>query len=109
MSAGPAMTALQMITPNQMRAQILALYYLILNLVGYGLGPTAVALLTDHVFAREDALNLAMSLIAVILGPIAALITWYGLKPYGESVARAGQWTMPSTPAKLSAEGVAHT
>jgi MFS family permease len=92
MSAGPAMTALQMITPNQMRAQILAMYYLVLNLVGYGLGPTAVALLTDYVFIRGDALNLSMSLIAVTLGPIAALITWYGLKPYGDSVARAGKW-----------------
>lgn len=93
MSAGPAAAALQTISPNQMRAQILALSYLILNLVGYGLGPTAVALLTDYVFVREDALNLSMSLLAGTLAPLAALITWFGLKPYGESVARAGVWT----------------
>jgi len=95
MSAGPAAAALQMIAPNQMRAQILAVYYFILNLVGYGLGPTAVALLTDYVFGREDALYLSMSLLAIILGPLAVIVTWYGLKPYGESVARAGQWDKP--------------
>lgn len=93
MSAGPAAAALQMITPNQMRAQILALYYFVLNLLGYGLGPTLVALFTDYVFVREDALNLSMSLIAVTLGPIAALITWYGLKPYGQCVANFNQRT----------------
>ena len=94
MTAGPAAAALQTISPNQMRAQILALSYLILNLVGYGLGPTAVALLTDYVFVREDALHLSMSLLAVILAPLAALITWTGLKPYGESVARAENWAI---------------
>ena len=94
MTAGPAAAALQTISPNQMRAQILALSYLILNLVGYGLGPTAVALLTDYVFVREDALHLSMSLLAVILAPLAALITWFGLKPYGESVARAENWAV---------------
>ena len=87
MSAGPGAAALQMITPNQMRAQILALYYFVLNLLGYGVGPTVVALFTDYIFVREDALNLSMSLIAVTIGPVAAFITWLGLKPYGECVA----------------------
>lgn len=94
MTAGPAAAALQTIAPNQMRAQILALNYFILNLVGYGLGPTVVALLTDYVFVRENALNLSMALIAAVLAPLAALITWSGLKPYGECVARAGQWSL---------------
>lgn len=100
MTAGPAAAALQTISPNQMRAQILALSYFILNLVGYGLGPTVVALLTDYVFVREDALNLSMSLLAVILAPLAALITRFGLKPYGESVARAGAWSMQTAPVR---------
>lgn len=93
MSAGPAVAALQTIVPNQMRAQTVAFYYFILNLVGYGMGPTVVALFTDYVFVREDALNLSMSMIAIILGPTAALITWFGLKPYGRSVARATEWS----------------
>ena len=92
MSAGPAAAALQTIAPNQMRAQILAFYYFILNLVGYGLGPTAVAIFTDYVFVDENSLNLSIATIAITLGPLAALITWFGLKPYAASVARAEQW-----------------
>jgi MFS family permease len=92
MSAGPAAAALQLIAPNQMRAQILAFYYFILNLVGYGLGPTVVALFTDYLFVDENSLNLSIAVISITLGPIAALVTWSGLKSYGRSVARAEQW-----------------
>lgn len=97
MSAGPAAAALQTIAPNQMRAQVLAFYYFILNLVGYGLGPTAVALFTDYVFMDENSLNLSIATISITLGPIAALVTWSGLKSYGKSVARAEQWREAKT------------
>lgn len=40
--------AMQILTPNQMRAQISALFLLISNLIGLGLGTTLVALLTDR-------------------------------------------------------------
>lgn len=44
-SAGAA--ALMLISPPRMRAQVSALFYFVINLVGLGVGPTAVALLTD--------------------------------------------------------------
>ena len=39
------------------RAQVLALYLLIANLVGYSLGPTTIALLTDRVFGDPLAID----------------------------------------------------
>ena len=71
--------------------------YLRLALVGYGLGPTAVALFTDYVFVDENSLNLSIATIAITLGPLAALITWFGLKPYAASVVRAEQWNHVDT------------
>jgi MFS family permease len=86
---GPGNAALQIITPNQMRGQVSAMYMFIFNIVGYGLGPTAVALFTDYVFRAEGALRYSIASVAGITAPLAVLIVWYGLKPYGQSVLRA--------------------
>jgi hypothetical protein len=86
---GPGNAALQIITPNQMRGQISALYMFIFNIIGYGIGPTAVALFTDYVFHAENDLRYSITAVASITAPIAVLVVWYGLKPYGESVMRA--------------------
>lgn len=89
---GPQNAALQVVTPNQMRGQVTALFLAVFNLIGFGLGPTSVALLTDYLFRSEAALGYSMSLAATLLGPIAALVIWAGLKPYGRSVVRASAW-----------------
>jgi MFS family permease len=86
---GPGNAALQIITPNQMRSQISALYMFIFNIVGYGLGPFVVAVFTDHVFHADGALRYSITTVAAIVAPLAILIVWYGLKPYGQSVLRA--------------------
>ena len=49
-SMGLAPTALQLVTPNRLRAQISAAWMLFLNLITAGLGPTAVGLINDAVF-----------------------------------------------------------
>lgn len=90
---GPGNAALQIITPNQMRGQVRALYQFVFNIIGYALGPLFVALFTDYVFGAEASLRYSMSTAAVIVGPLAVLITWYGLKPYGLSVVRSRQWS----------------
>lgn len=90
---GPQNAALQTITPNPMRGQVTALYLAVFNLIGFGLGPLFVALLTDYVFGSESLLPYSMALTSAIIGPIAVWVVWRGLKPYGESVVRARSWT----------------
>ncbi|HKV38966.1 MAG TPA: MFS transporter [Blastocatellia bacterium] len=90
--AGPINAALQVITPNQMRGQITALFLFVFNVIGFGFGPTLVGLITDHVFHAEDKIRYSMSLVALILGPLAAFVIWRGLRPYGRSVARSKDW-----------------
>jgi sugar phosphate permease len=89
---GPGNAALQIVTPNEMRGQVRALFQFVFNIVGFGLGPTFVALFTDYVFGAETSLRYALATSAAIFGPIAIGLTWYGLKPYGRSVARASRW-----------------
>lgn len=71
-AAGAA--ALMLIAPPRMRVQVSALFYCVINLVGLGVGPTAVALLTDYVFRDEAALRYSLALVALSAG-VAAIIT----------------------------------
>jgi hypothetical protein len=89
----PQNAALQIITPNQMRGQVTALFLFIFNVVGFGLGPTFVAVFTDFVFGDESQLRYAMVAASAVIGPLAALVIWRGMKPYGASVARARLWS----------------
>ena len=76
---GLAGGALQIMTPNQMRAQVMALYAFIANLVGMGLGPLVVAATTDYVFGDDAAIGKSIALSGAVLCPIGALILWSGI------------------------------
>lgn len=81
-------SAIQIITPNEMRAQMSALYLFTISVVGAGFGPLFVALITDYVFTDETMLRYAMAVTTAVLGPIGLLLTWMAMRPYGEAVAK---------------------
>jgi MFS family permease len=76
---GLASGALQLMTPNRLRGQVVALYLLVGNLVGLGLGPTVVAGATDFIFADDAAIGKSIALCGSILCPLAAYILWRAL------------------------------
>ena len=80
MAVAPA--ALQMVVPNQMRAQISATWMLVLNLVTAGLGPTAVGFISAIVFADDMKVGSAIALVNCISVPLASLALWTGLKSF---------------------------
>ena len=86
---GTQNAALVQVTPNQMRAQATALYFFLVNLLGMGLGPLMIAGYTDYLFRSEADLRYSLTLHFAILGPLACLIFWFGIKPYRASVVRA--------------------
>jgi MFS family permease len=92
MTTGPQTAALQMVTPNEMRGQITALYLFVYNVVGTGLGATLVAIVTDWVLQSEADLRYALAGTSAIMLPLAPLVLWFGLKPYARSIARARSW-----------------
>lgn len=81
--------ALQVISPNALRAQMVALYFFVGNLIANGLGPTFVALITDYGFGDPKMLRYAIVLINVVALPAAALTLILGLRSYRGSVERA--------------------
>ena len=56
-------TAFQMITLRTLRAQVMAIYLLLMNLVALSLGPLLVALLTDRLFARPEKVNQSLAIV----------------------------------------------
>ena len=88
--------ALQVITPNQMRAQVVALYFFLANIFGVGLGPTIVAAITDYFYRDEMAVGYSLATAVAIITPIVAILVWLGLAPYRDSLARAAAWAAPT-------------
>ncbi len=80
-------TILQIISPNRMRAQITAIFFLFYNLVGQGLSPWLIGLFTDRVLHDESHLRYAILAINLLATPTSLFILWLGMKPYGREVA----------------------
>ncbi|RLQ21871.1 MFS transporter [Seongchinamella sediminis] len=79
---GVGIAGVQLITPPQMRAQISALMLFSTNLFGLAFGPSAVALITDFVFADDLALRYSLAILPPVLCTLAAGLAWQGLKDY---------------------------
>ena len=75
-----------MYTPNQLRAQVTALYYFVINVLGLTLGPTLVALVTDYGFQDESALRYSISIVSVGAGLFAIGFLVTNLAYYGVAV-----------------------
>ena len=85
--ASPQNAAIQSVTPNQMRGQVTALYLFIFTVIGQGLGPVFIGVVTDFVVKDESMIKYGLAGTAAIMTPLAALIIWLGVKPYGEAIA----------------------
>lgn len=96
MPFGVAPAAIQEIMPNAMRGQASAVYLFVITLIGLGLGPTAVALVTDFVFADDQALRWSLLIVTTLAVGSSVVLLWMGLKPYRESVERLKRWVAPS-------------
>jgi MFS family permease len=84
---GAAAAAVQEITPNRMRAQFGALFFSATTLIGLGLGPSLVGIITDRVFGDDAAVRYSLLIVTVVgLGAAAGLLA-AGLAPYRRSVA----------------------
>jgi MFS family permease len=78
MPFGAGTAAIPILAPNRMRAQLMALYLLVANLLGQGCGPTSVAALTDLVF--HDPMQLRYSL---LIATTSLLLCALGVLAYG--------------------------
>lgn len=84
-AAGAA--AVVSIAPATMRSQCVAIYYFILNAVGFFIGPSSVAILTDYYFRDEAMLRYSMLIVAVGVSIVCFMLLIYNL-PHFRAAAR---------------------
>ncbi|WP_339487774.1 spinster family MFS transporter [Pseudomonas sp. EL_65y_Pfl2_R95] len=109
MPFGVAPAAIQEIMPNSMRGQASAIYLFVITLLGLGIGPTAVALVTDYVFADDNALRYSLLIVTLLAISSSIILLSKGLKPYRESIERVRAWAASDTADKAADQTVAGT
>ena len=78
--------ATQMLTPNQLRAQVSAKFLLISNLIALGVGTTAVALITDNYFENTLMVGHSISIVNAVAGVIGVFLLYKGCRYYRDSI-----------------------
>lgn len=84
-SIAAAPTALQLIAPNQMRAQLSAVWMLALNLISTSVGPTLVGFLTEYVLQDDLAVGSSVALVNCASVPVAGLLLYWGMRPFRDA------------------------
>lgn len=79
---GVGIAGIQLITPDNMRAQVSALMLFCTNLFGLALGPSAVAVLTDFAFGDDAMLRYSLMVLPLVVCPLAALLVVQGRADY---------------------------
>ena len=79
---GLVQSALQAITPNDMRAQVIAVYILTTAFIGMGLCPSSVAALTDYYFHDDAAVGASIAIMGTIAASLGALVFGFGVRAF---------------------------
>jgi MFS family permease len=105
--AGPA--AIQESAPAPMRGQFAAMFTGMINLLGAGLGPVAVGVLTDHVLHDLAAIKYAMLIVCLLSGLLACIFFCSGFGSFGRTRRHAAIWQPGAdtpVPANLARQSV---
>lgn len=78
--------AMQMLAPNQLRAQISAIFILISNLVAVGVGTTLVALITDRIFENPLMVGMSLTIVGFFSCILAFILLNKGCKAFSTSI-----------------------
>jgi MFS family permease len=101
---GLVQVALQAITPNEMRAQVLAVYLAIVALLGPFVGSSAVAALTDFYFGNDALVGKSISVVLAAASVLSALLLASSIRPYVRHSAAQSPWSGAHLPRKAGRE-----
>jgi MFS family permease len=83
--------ALQAISPNRVRARVIALYLLVGNIVAFTVGPTGVALISDHWLGDPARIGEAIAILAAMVTPLGLLALLLARRPFVLAAAQEAQ------------------
>ena len=78
---------LQIVSPNRMRGQITAIFFLFYNLIGQGLSPLLIGMATVLILHDESQLRYAILGANILFLPASLFVMWLGMKPFAREVA----------------------
>ncbi|HEX4335718.1 MAG TPA: MFS transporter [Polyangiaceae bacterium] len=84
--------AINQVTPNQMRAQVSAIYLFVINVLGLGVGPALIPFINDKVFHDPTKIRYALSIVVIGGCLLAAVLLWLVRPIYREKHAQAAEW-----------------
>jgi MFS family permease len=80
-------SAIQLVSPPSLRAQMGAVFLLTVGVIGVSLGPLLPAFFSDYFFHNEQSLRFSLALSATIVAPVACVLLSLGLKEFRERLA----------------------
>jgi len=89
---GVAPAAIQQMMPPAMRGQASAVYLFVVNLIGLGMGPSAVAAVTQYFFGDDNMVRYSLLAVTTLAHAVSMLVLWMGLKPFRESLLYRDRW-----------------
>ncbi|HKR34949.1 MAG TPA: MFS transporter [Steroidobacteraceae bacterium] len=84
--------AVNAVTPNQMRAQVSAVYLFTVNFIGLGFGPALVPMISDYILHDPMQIRWGLLVVVVTAGTIAAILLWFVRPVYRQQVAQTAHW-----------------
>lgn len=88
-----AFTALNLVTPSQLRGTGVALFTATSGLIGGGLGPVLIPAAARYIFRDESAIGQGMAVVIAVCCPIAAVSLALGLRGMRAAIAASEQST----------------
>ena len=84
--------AINQVTPNQLRAQVSAIYLFVINVLGLGVGPALIPFINDKVFHDPAKMRYSLSLVVIVGCLLAAVLLGLVRPIYREKHAAAAEW-----------------
>ncbi|TZG27829.1 MFS transporter [Sphingomonas montanisoli] len=86
----PAIAHIQVSTPQRFRARTIAIFMVVLNLIGMITGPSIVAIFTEKVYGGAEHVGLGIATTYAIFGPASAIVLLIGLRAGRKAIAANG-------------------
>ena len=86
LAVGPII--LQIISPNQLRAQMAAIYMLFMNLLTAAIATTGIGFITDYLLHSDLAVGQSITIVNLISAPVAFISLSYGLFHYNKQLTK---------------------
>lgn len=90
MPIAATVTGLQLLTPSNMRGQVTAMFMAPMTLIGMGISPAVVGVLSEYVYGGQQGLAKSLATVTIVLAPLAILAAFSNRITFAATAALAG-------------------